>query len=520
MPGEWGGVGVSINMRTVNRIAVNTTIQYIKLIINVLLGLITVRVLLNALGVEDYGIYDVVGGVVALLSFINSSLSQSSVRFISVSLGKNNINETRSVFNNCFWIHLIVSIGIVILLEIVGYLFLDVVITVPDAKLNSAKMVFHFMMITLFLQVAITPFNALIVSHEKFVFTASIAILDSILKLVIALIIRYYSHDKLILYGFLMAVITIINSILSVGYVYFSRHKEEAYIGRFSFKNIRELVKFVGWTIMDVLSQLFTKQGYSVILNKFFGPATNAVYAISRQIEGNFYYLSASVIDSIKPQIMKSYGEGNNERMLRLSLSAGKMGFAMISLIAIPILVMMPTVLKIWLGRIPEGLVFFSRIMVISCMTEQITRGLVYSCQAIGNIRLFTMIVSLIRICALPLSIICFICGASSSSSIIVYLICEATGSFARVVIMSKITSLTIKTFIKSTIFRIVPPLFIAIPLCFILYSYDSTIINCIVNLVFTCTLYIFLVYSISFDKTEKEIIKKIYKSFIEKIKK
>ena len=205
-------------MHTSNRVAYNTIIQYVKLIVNVLAGLVTVRVLLNALGASDYGIYDVVGGIIALLSFVNSSLSQSSIRFLSVSLGKEDIQDTRKVFSNCFWVHLLVSILIVAFLEMLFPFLFDSFLNIPPERIQAAKNIFHFMVIILFLQISITPFNALIVSHERLAFYSLIAIFDSFLKLGIAFIVKYTQEDKLILYGGLMMMVTVVNSVMSVCY--------------------------------------------------------------------------------------------------------------------------------------------------------------------------------------------------------------------------------------------------------------------------------------------------------------
>lgn len=157
--------------------------------------------------------------------------------------------------------------------------------------------------------------------------------------------------------------------------------------GKPSFKGIKKQSKFAGWTIIDVLGTIANRQGYAIMLNKFFGPVTNAAFALARQIEGQIYTISAAVIDTIKPQIMKSYGSNDRERMFKLSMTAGKFGFILMSFIAIPLIVMMPLILELWLKSVPESTVTFARLMVLACMSEQLTRGLVYACQAIGHIK-------------------------------------------------------------------------------------------------------------------------------------
>lgn len=505
-------------MQTTNRVAINTIIQYIKLIVSVLIGLISVRILLDALGTDDYGIYDVVGGIIALLAFINSSLSQSSIRFLSVSLGKKDLIDTHKVFNNCFWVHLLVSLGIVAILELLGSVVFEYFLTIPANRFMAAKTIYHFMVLILFLQITITPFNALIISHEKFIFTSLVAVLDSFLKLLIAFVIKYSPTDKLILYGMLMASVTVLNSILSILYTY-QNYRKEIFIGSISLRGSKELLNFVGWTILDIISQLSTRQGYAIMFNKFFGTTINAVYALSRQIEGNLYYISASVIDSMKPQIMKSYGEGNTDRMVRLSLTSGKIGFVMMSILAIPLLVMMPAILELWLVNVPEGTVFFARMMILACMVEQLTKGLVHSCQATGNIKLFSLTVSYIRFLALPLSIVAFIAGSEADTAMIIYVFCETIGSGSRVVIMSKITSLEVVSFVKSLFCRIAPPVVLVTMISHFIYMYNSAIIFCAMNLIISAILYVGMCYLVTLDEIEKTTIKSIIKSFVKKRK-
>ena len=505
-------------MQTANRVAINTIIQYVKLIVNVLVGLISVRILLNALGADDYGIYDVVGGVIALLAFVNSSLSQSSIRFLSVSIGKSDLNDTRSVFNNCFWVHLLVSLFVVIVFVLLGTVLFDHFLSIPKDRLPAARIVYHCMILTLFLQISVTPFNALILSHENFFVISLISILDSFLKLGIAFAVKYSTVDKLVLYGMMMAIVTILNSIISIGYVN-KKYNKELHIGHISLKESKVLLNFVGWTVLDIISQLSTKQGYAIMFNKFFGTTINAVYALSRQIEGNLYYLSASVIDSMKPQIMKSYGDGNYERMIRLSLTSGKMGFSMMSIITIPLLIMMPSILEIWLGTVPAGTVFFSRMMVMSCMVEQLTKGLVHACQATGNIKLFSIIVSFIRFLALPLSIISFILGMPAGTAMIIYLSCETIGSASRVLIMSKITSLRITSFIKTVFLQILPPVVLVSLIGYLIYMYNTATVICCINFIICALLYSVMCYYITLDKIERAAINNIIKSLFNKFK-
>lgn len=501
-------------MRVANKVAINTAIQYARLLLNFVISLYSVRVILNALGASDYGIYDVVAGVIAILGFLNSSLSQTSIRYLSVSLGKNNLHDLRNTFNNCFWLHLFIAIIIVVVLEFVGLYIFDGFLNIPSERIESARIVYHYMVITMFLQIFVTPFSALIISHENFLYSSCISILDSFLKLGIAFLLIFTVSDKLVVYGTLMAVVTVINTIMYILYV-FVKYRNEFCIGKLSFEGIKKQSKFAGWTIVDVLSTIANRQGYAIMLNKFFGPVVNAAFALARQVEGQMYTISAAVIDTMKPQIMKSYGSNDKERMFKLSMTAGKFGFILMSFVAIPLIVMMPLILELWLKNVPEGTVTFARLMVLACMSEQLTRGLVYACQATGRIKWFSIIVSCIRISALPISILLLSLGCSSYMAIVVFLICEVTGSISRIFVISKFGKFSALNFFQNVINRILPSFIIAFLLCFAIHSFYNSLLFVFINIIITSFVYLVFIYIISLSIEERYVINTIIKSVV-----
>lgn len=496
-------------MEASSRVTINTGIQYARMIICALLGLYSVRIILNALGTNDYGIYDVIAGVIGLLGFINASLTQTSIRYLSVSLGKKNISSTNKTFNNCFWLHLFLASLLVVVLEIIGVFIFDGFLNIPINRIFSAKVIYHSMIFTLFMNIISTPFKALIISHEEFAYTSFIAILDSCLKLAIAFIITYTASDKLIVYGVLMALISFIDIMFYLVYDIL-RHKNEIIVSKISVKGVKSVSGFAGWTILDVLGSLMTRQGYAIMLNRFFGPATNAVFAIARQLEGQVYMISSSVIDTMKPQIMVSQGSGEHERMLRLSLTAGKFGFSLMSLIAIPLIILMPEILKLWLVMVPEGTILFSRLLIIACMVEQLTRGLVYANQAIGNIKWFSIIVSSCRMISLPISWFVLHFGFPSHIAIIIFVIFESIGSFSRVLIMSKLTQKNVIFFLENLVLKTILPFVISFLLCYAVYSNILGFLGMVLSSCVSAISYILFFYLFGLIPYEKDIIKRL----------
>lgn len=494
-------------MQTANRVALNTIVQYIQLVLNVLIGLYSVRVILNALGASDYGIYDLIAGVVSLLSFISTSLSQTSMRFLSVSLGEGDNKKTGHTFGVCLWLHLYIATILAIALIVLGFFLFDGFLKIPSERIDVARILYYLMVFGLFLNVSVTPFSAMIAAHEKFVFISCVRILDSLCKLGIAFIIAATAWDKLLLYGILMLVIIIINVCCFVFYSVL-RYREKMSLRRARFSEMKNVSGFAGWTLLDVFGSVATRQGYTVLLNTFFGTVTNAVFALARQIEGHMYSISASVINTMKPQIMKSQGAGETERMFRLSLTAGKFGFSMMSLVAIPLLVMMPEILVLWLKDVPEGTVLFSRLMVAACMFEQLTRGLVYANQAMGNIKWFSITISTIRILALPISWICFHYGSPSYVAIVIFLLCEIVGSFSRVFILSKISNFKTSTFVKSVFLQLMPPFVISFVVCLVSSHFFTGLWGVLFVCIITAFCYVATLLMIGLTKEEMDTVK------------
>lgn len=505
-------------MNTVNRVAFNTVLQYIQLVVNVIVGLFTVRIVLRALGEVDYGVYNVVGGIITLITFISTSLSQTSVRFLSVSIGRGDKEDTRKTFSSCFSMHLYMAITLCVVLEIVGLFLFDGFLNIPEERIFAAKCIFHCMTVTLFLHVSRTPAIALITAHEQFHITTSLAMLNSVLKLVIAIIISHSISDRLIVYGLLMMALTIMHTICY--WIYdIIKYKYYLWFHFYPLRLIKEVFSFAGWTLLDVFSSVANRQGYQVVLNKFFGPVTNSVFSLAGQVEGHLFMVSRSVITTIRPQIMKSYGAGDVKRTLRLSMTAGKLGFSMMSLLSIPILITLPELLELWLGNVPEGTVFFARMMVIACMFEQITRGLVVANQAIGNIKWFSIIVSSLRVMALPAAIIMYLCGLPASYGMYAYAFFEIVASFSRIFVMKYTSGLDVKEFLKSVYLQIIPPFMIALLAGIIVYHYIHGLLGIVIVTLVTIVLYGLIFYFFGLSIAERNSIISILKTIKSKFK-
>jgi O-antigen/teichoic acid export membrane protein len=506
-------------MQAANRVAINTAIQYVQLVANILIGLISVRLILGALGDIDYGIYDVVGGLIALLAFISNSLAQSSMRFLSVSLGTKDNLETKRVFRSCIWLHFLIALGLAFLIELIGIFVFNGFLNIPANRLSAAKIIYHCVTISLFLNILSSPFSALIISHEHFWYTSLVALLNSVLKLIIAVLLTYCFSDKLIAYGILLSIVTLLDFILLCLFTLI-KYPHQISLSFPGIHSLKSITSFVGWTLLDVLGSLLNRQGYAILLNRFFGPVTNTSFALSRQLEGHMFSVSSSVISTMKPQMMKSYGAGEEKRMFRLALTAGKIGFALMALIGIPLIIMMPEVLHYWLKEYPADTILFARLMIIACMIEQLTRGLVYANQAVGNIKWFSMIVSSIRIVALPLSWVLLRFGCPSYVAIVVFLICETIASLSRIVILGRISTFNPSDFIRLVLFKIFTPVMIGVFICLLMYHlFPRMLVYLLINILITTCFYGYFVYQWGLTVGERDSVKGIVISFLHRLR-
>lgn len=485
--------------------------MYVQLILNVLIGLVSVRILLNALGQSDYGLYDLIAGVIGLFGFVTASLSQSSMRYISVSLGEGDDEKTKGIVSSCVWLHIFISLVICLFLEILGIFLFDSFLNIAPDRIRIAKIIYHCMVISLFFNINLAPLNAMVSSFENFFFVSLVTIFDSLLKLGIAFWVMYTSHDKLLLYGLLITSLTIFDYLI---YYIFSiiNYRSVFHVAKPDYDGVRSVIGFASWTLLDTFSSVINRQGYAVMLNKFFGTTMNSSFAVARQLEGQVFSVSSVVVNAMKPQIMKSYGKGETDRMYRLSLTAGKFGFYLMSIACIPLLVMMPDVLQLWLGFVPENTVLFGRLLVIACMVEQLTRGLVYANQAVGNIKWFSIIVSTMRFLALPVSIIALLLGAEAWVAIFIFLIFETLGSLSRIVVLSRISDFKPVSFLKNVLIDVSLPTAIPTIACILIYHIYNGLIWMLVSIMITILLLIVTVYISGLSIEERFFVRSFLK--------
>jgi O-antigen/teichoic acid export membrane protein len=441
-------------MQPAKRVVINTGFLYGKMLITILISLFSTRLVLNNLGTTDYGVFNLVGGVVAMLSFLNGAMATATQRFMSFSIGEGDAEKLKSIFSSSVILHLFIGIIIVLLLEFGGIFLFDGILKIPPERIGTAKIVFHFMVVSTFFTINSVPYDAAISAHENFLFDALSGIFESVLKLGIAISLLYTPIDKLILYGLLMACLTILIRIIKS--IYCFRKYEECrsrITFRVNIKLTKEMLSFAGWNLFGSFCTIARNQGLAIVLNQFFGIIVNAAYAIATQVNANLLLFSVNMIKSLNPQIIKSEGSGDRQRMLRLTTLACKSSFFLLAFFAIPIIFEMPFLLKIWLKTVPENTIIFCRLMIILTLILLMTAGLNILIQAVGKIKTSQTVTGSLLILNVPLSFLLVKIGFPAYSVLLgsIFLECIAGGS--RIWFSNKLAGLNVKQFLFKNIF-------------------------------------------------------------------
>ena len=436
-----------------SRIAKNTLLLYFRMLLTMGVSLYTSRVILNVLGVEDYGIYNVVGGVVAMFGILSGSLSAAISRFITFELGKGDLEKLKRIFCTSVNIQVILIAIITILMETIGIWFLNNKMVIPEGRLAAANWVFQFSVVTFALNLLSVPYNAVIIAHEKMSAFAYISIIDVTLKLIVAFIIAYNPFDKLVYYGLLIMICGVINR--SIYAIYSKRHFEEAtYRMIFDKGLMKEMFGFAGWNFLGQGAYMLNTQGVNMLMNVFFGVVFNAARGIASQVNHAVQSFVSSFTTALKPQITKSFANGDKEYAFDLVYKGAKYAFLLMLVLSLPILLETETVLTLWLKNPPENAVSFVRWTILGAMTTTIGGTLLTLVMAHGDIKKYQIIITLCGFLPFPLSWLAFKLQFDAVSAYIIYFAVYYGLIYVRLYLVHNITGIPWKQYIKEVILR------------------------------------------------------------------
>lgn len=448
------------------RIAKNTLMLYVRMLFSMLVSLYTSRVVLNTLGVEDYGIYNVVGGFVAMFSLISSSLSASVSRFLTFELGRGDMERLKETFSTSLLIHLVLAGIVFVLAESVGVWFLNTQMTIPAERLYAANWVFQASVLAFMLGLFSVPYNASITSHERMGAFAYIGILDVVLRLSIVLFIAYapINIDKLIIYSLMLVAVGM--SLQCISLLYCRKNFEECQDIRLHLnkKYWKEIGVFAGWNFIGSSSGLLKDQGVNILLNIFIGPVVNAARGISLSVNSAVCSFAKNFMIALNPQITKSYASGDRDYMFSLSERASRFSFYLILFFALPIFLETDFILKLWLGQYPEHTINFVRLVLILSLCEVLSETLITIQLATGKIRNYQIVVGGMYLTNFPLSYLCLKLGLPPESVLVVALVVTVCCLLLRLLFLRKMVGLSARGYLYRVCGNVLAVTVVALP--------------------------------------------------------
>ena len=414
------------------RIAKNTLLLYFRMLFMMAVSLYTSRVVLNTLGVTDFGINNVVGGVITLLGFLTGSLGAASSRYITYDLGKGDMAVLKRTFGNILSIHLLLAVLVVVFGETAGLWFMSTQLQIPPERASAEMWVYQFSVFSSAMAVVSVPYNATIIAHERMSAFAYISIADAVLKLLIVYLLVVIPYDKLIVYSILFFCIQTLDNVLYA--VYCSKHFEETRTRpEYDGKQFREIFAFAGWTMNGNLAAIGYTQGLNILLNMFFGPAVNAARGIAVQVQTVCQRFCVNFQMALNPQLTKSYAQGDLATMHSLLARSSKFSFFILLFIAMPLMLEAEFALKLWLGIVPEHTVAFLRLVLITGLLYTLSNPIIVSVHATGRLKKFQIVEGTMLLSIVPIAYILLkFFGIRPEYVFVVHIVVELFTQYAR----------------------------------------------------------------------------------------
>lgn len=489
------------------RIAVNSVVIFIRLCVTSLIGLFSSRFILQALGASDFGLYNVVGGIVALLNVLNTAMVTTTYRYIAYEMGKGDDGNPNKIFNTSLAIHFAFALLILIVGGALGEWYISNYLNVDPSRLPDARFVFRISILTTMLTTSFVPFQGLLVALEKFTITAAFDIITRIFAFVGVLYLLSYSGDRIRLYSVIMFSVSAIHYLL----IYIYSRKKSYEIIRFrpnsDKKLYKEMFSFAGWILIGASASIGKSQGSAIIINYFFGTLVNAAYAVARQVEGYILMFSRSLNQAAVPQITKSFSGGDKQRSETLASYISKYTFILMSLVAFPVMLEMDFLLEIWLKEVPEGASIFCQLLILSALLSCVGEGIPALIQASNKIKLFQITLSVLSLMGLPFAFVAYKLGAPAYSILIIYCAIEIINAFVRLYLLKRVLGLDIKAFVKTSYLKI---LYISLPLILVYFVYDPSSFSLTGHLLGLVGLELFVIACVillGIDSREKNMI-------------
>ncbi len=482
---------------------------YVRMFLTMAVSLYTSRVILQVLGIDDFGIYNLIGGVVVLFTFINTAMITATQRFLNFELGSGSIETVARTFSASVTIHVGIALFVLFCAETIGLWFVNTQLNIPIGRETAANYIYQFSIFACCINIIKAPYNAVIIAHEKMTFYAYISIVESILKLGIVYFLLLFQTDKLILYGALTAIVGII---IYLWYWLYCIHKfQEICKYKFIYNKTlyKKLLSFSGWSLFGSCANMGAQQGVSIVLNIFYGVTINAAAGISNQVCSAVYGFVGNFQTAFSPQIVKLYAADAIEEMKLLIFRTSKFSYYLMLLIGVPIIIHCGFILSIWLGNVPEYATIFCQLMFAFFMIDAISAPLWISVQAIGNIRNYQIIMGILIILNLPIAYLLLKLGFAPESAYVIRIIINIATVIFRLAYLKRKIGFPVIEYLRQTIIPcfLVTLLSLPVPLA---YSSIATGWLGLIGTVTLSTLCIAIsVYALGITKQERNLVKK-----------
>ena len=427
-------------------------------------SLYTSRIVLNTLGVEDFGIYNVVGGFVTMFGFLNSAMASATQRFLAFEIGRNDKIHLRNVFSMSVNIHFFIAFIILILAETVGLWFINAQLTIPPERMIAAQWVYQFSILTLMVNIVSVPYNAMIIAHERMGIFAGMSIIEVILKLFIVFMLQWFGFDKLKLYAILMFGVALIIRVIYKLYCnkQFMESKFRWYWDQILFKQI---FRHSGWMLFGTSTSMLSGQGVNMIMNIFFGVTVNAARGIAYQLQGAVNGFISNYMMAVQPQIIKTYAQNEYKEMYKLVFSSSKFSFFLLFLISLPVLLLTETILQWWLKIIPDHATLFARLTIIDLFFTALFPSIATVSQASGKIRSYQLVISISFFMVFIITYLLYKLGYPCYFAFIVMILTSFLGLFARILILKIQLFFPARDYILKVLLPICYSIFLSIPI-------------------------------------------------------
>lgn len=491
-------------------IAKNTLFLYFRMFLTMGVGLYTSRLVLEALGVVDYGIYGLVGGIVSMFTFLNAAMASSTQRYLSFDIGRNDFERLQKTFNATLNIHFLVAIIVFILAETIGLWFLNYKLDIPADRMHAANWVYQFSIFAVLLSIIQVPYDALLIAREHMSVYAYVSVLQTVLKLIIVLILVKFDTDKLILYSILTFCVSFI--IRWVHKIYCKRHFKESVYHFFYDKNYyKELLSYSGWNLFGNIAAIARSQGSNILLNLLFGPVANAAYSLTVMVQGIIGNFVSNFQMAVNPQIVKNYANGEKQASLQLMYKSAKFSFFGMMILILPFLYNIDYVMNLWLKKVPPHTIDFIKLALIYSLIETISNPLMSGLQATGKIKRYQALVGFLVFLNLPLVWILFKTTEIPQSFYWSYIGISILSLFLRLYFVQNLMKVNISSFYKEVLLRIG---IVVVGIFALLYPISSYLIEQNSFMLFLLKTSIIIIFSLSLivllgmNKAEKAFLK------------